>query len=72
MGKMFCKCIDFQKQRSPNMYQQTVTDIYLFFEQGIWKYWKLVSKSYGYICDSEIIITDTIQGLFIKNEFLKI
>ena len=54
------------------MYQQTVTDIYLFFEQGIWKYQKVVSKSYGYICNSEIIITDTIQGLFIKNEFFKI
>ena len=54
------------------MYQQTVTDIYLFFEQVIWKYWKLVSKSYGYISDSEIIITDIMQGLFIKNKFLKI
>ena len=51
------------------MYQQTVTDIYLFLEHGIWKYLKIVSKSYGYICNSRIIITETIQGLFIKMNF---
>ena len=69
MGKMFCKCIDLKKLRSPIMYQQTVNDIYLFLEHGIWKYLKIVSKSYGYICNSRIIITETIQGLFIKMNF---
>ena len=32
----------------------------------------MVSKSYGYICNFKIRITDTIQGLFIKTKFHKI